>query len=197
MLTIDYSDVNGGQSSVYVESSCTLNWGSFMIDADPVFADSANDDFHLIWDSPCKDTGDNSAVSQTTDLEGDPRIAYGTVDMGSDEFHTHLYYMGTVTPGSPIEVKVIGDPGSSPITLALGSGVQDPPQSTPYGDLYLILPPVRTFNLGGIPSNGVRVIPTTVPPSWQAGDQFPFQALVGPLSNPNSVLSNLMTLTVE
>ncbi len=116
--------------------------------------------------------------------------------MGADEFHTHLYHIGTVTPGSPIQVKVVGDPGVTPVTLALGSGVQDPPQSTQFGDLYLILPPVRTFNLGGVPANGVCVMSATVPTSWQSGDQYPFQALVGPLA-PGSALSNLMVLEVE
>jgi hypothetical protein len=167
-----------------------------MIDADPMFVDSANDDYHLTWDSPCRNTGDNTAVTELYDFEGDPRIADGTVDMGADEFHTHLYHIGTITPGGPIEVKVIGDPGVTPVTLALGSGIQDPPQSTPYGDLYLVLPPLQKFNLGSIPSTGVLVKPAMVPPSWQAGDEYPFQALLGPLA-PGSVLSNLMVLSVE
>ena len=63
-------------------------------------------------------------------------------------------------------------------------------------DLYLVLPPVRQWNLGAIPSTGIRVVPATVPPTWQPGDQYPFQALIGPLA-PGSVLSNLMVLTVE
>jgi len=45
-LTISYSDVAGGQAGVIVEGS-TLNWGEGNIDADPCFADPANDDFHL------------------------------------------------------------------------------------------------------------------------------------------------------
>jgi hypothetical protein len=181
---VTYSDVQGGFP------------GTGNIDADPLWADPANDDFHLTWDSPCRNTGDNNSVTEPYDFEGDPRIWDSTVDMGVDEFHAHLYHMGAVTPGSPIEVKVIGDPGVTPVTLALGSGIQDPPQSTPYGDLYLILPPIRTFNLGAIPSTGLLVYPGTVPTSWQAGDEYPFQALLGPLA-PGSVLSNLLTLTVE
>jgi hypothetical protein len=116
--------------------------------------------------------------------------------MGADEFHTHLYHIGAVIPGSAIEVKVAGDPGMSPLTLILGSGIQDPPQSTPYGDLYLILPPVKTYKLGSIPSHGVRVVPATVPTNWQSGESYPFQVLVGPQA-PGSVLTNLLILTVE
>ena len=116
--------------------------------------------------------------------------------MGADEFHTHLYHMSTVIPGGKIQVKVVGDPGVAPVTLALGSGIQDPPQPTPLGDLYLQLPTLWRGNLGTIPSTGVLVYPGTVPPTWQAGDEYPFQALLGPLA-PGSVLSNLLTLTVE
>ena len=73
----------------------------------------------------------------------------------------------------------------------------DPPRPTPYGDLHLVLPPIRTFNLGNIPQNGVRVLSAAVPASWQTGDAHPLQALVGPLGNPASVLTNLMVLTVD
>jgi parallel beta-helix repeat protein len=195
-LTISYSDVEGGQSSCHVDPGCTLNWGAGMIDADPFFADSGSDDHHLTWNSPCKDAGDNTAVTELYDFEGDPRIHDGTADMGADEFHAHLYHVGTVSPGSPIEVKVVGNPGIAPVTLALGSGVQDPPQSTPYGDLYLILPFAQTFNLGGVPTNGVLVLSTNVPSSWQSGDEYFFQALVGPQA-PGSVLTNLLCLQVQ
>jgi len=57
-LSINYSDVEGGQSSVYVDTGCTLNWGLGMIDADPLFVDSVNGDFHLQPNSPCIDAGD-------------------------------------------------------------------------------------------------------------------------------------------
>lgn len=195
-LSISYSDVDGSQSSVYVETGCTLDWGAGMIDADPLFTDTANDDFHLTWDSPCRDTGDNTVVTELYDFEGDPRIHDGIVDMGADEFHPHLYSIGDVVPGSPISIRVIGPP-PAPVTLALGSGVQDPPLSTLYGDLYLQFPILQTIPLAPIPPEGVRILNATVPSFWFPGEEKPLQALVGPLGNPNSVLTNLMTLTVE
>jgi hypothetical protein len=183
---VTYSDVEGG-------------WpGEGNIDADPLFADADKEDYHLTWNSPCRNTGDNSVFpTPFTDYEGDPRIAQGTVDMGIDEFYPHLYQVGVVGLFSTFWVKVIGNPGTSPITLAQGSGIQDPPQSTPYGDLYIVLPPVKIFNLGAIPADGILVVSTKKPPGWQLGDSHPFQALVGPLGNPASVLTNLMVLTVE
>ena len=87
-----------GQESCYVASGCILNWGAGMIDADPLFVESAINDYHILNDSPCKDAGDNSIVPTETpvDFEADPRIAYSVVDMGADEFHTHLYFIGDV-----------------------------------------------------------------------------------------------------
>jgi hypothetical protein len=116
--------------------------------------------------------------------------------MGADEFYYHLYHVGDVVPGGSIDIRVVGEP-SLPVLLGLGSGVQDPPQSTMYGDLYLQMPLLGQWDLSVIPGNGVLFCPATVPPSWASGEQYPFQALVGPLGNPSSVLTNLMTLTVE
>ena len=72
--TVTFSDVQGGYS------------GSGNIDLDPLFANAAAGDFHLLPCSPCIDSGDNTAPSlPATDFEGDPRIDNGTVDMGVDE----------------------------------------------------------------------------------------------------------------
>ncbi len=166
-------------------------FGLGCIDADPLFADSANNDYHLTRPSPCRNTADNSVVSELYDFEGDPRIHDGTVDMGADEFHLHLYSIGDVIPGSPIDVKVVGTPGTTPLTLGLGSGIQDPPQSTPYGDLWL-LPPIRPrIPMPDIGGNGLSILIATIPNNWLSGEQYPFQVLAG------SELTNLMVLTVE
>ncbi len=56
------------------------------IASDPQFVDAANGDFHLKAVSPCIDAGSNSyATNMTTDLDGNPRIMNGTVDMGTYE----------------------------------------------------------------------------------------------------------------
>jgi len=77
-LTISYSDVQGGQDGISVSGGqSTVAWGTGNIDADPLFADPAQLDFHLRsesgrWDpdaltwvadgvtSPCIDAGDPS-----------------------------------------------------------------------------------------------------------------------------------------
>jgi len=48
----------------------------------PSFVDAASGNYHLRWISPCVNAGDNGAVFTATDLDGNTRIQYGTVDMG-------------------------------------------------------------------------------------------------------------------
>jgi len=84
-LSISYSDVEGGQSSCYIDPGCTLNWGPGMIDADPLFVDPDKDNFHLTWLSPCINRGTNDGAP-LDDIDGDTRPCMGTVDMGVDEF---------------------------------------------------------------------------------------------------------------
>ena len=77
---------------MYVEGGSTIDWGSGMIDADPLFVDPSGDDYHLTWQSPCGNTGDMAAVPPDLkyDFEGDPRIVLGSVEIGADEFYFHL-----------------------------------------------------------------------------------------------------------
>jgi predicted outer membrane repeat protein len=179
-LTISFSNVEGGQSSAHVLSGCTLNWGLGMIDSDPFFVDPANGDYHLTFNSPCRASGDNSAVTEPYDFEGDPRIAYGTVDMGADEFYTHLYWTGDATPGGNVEVKFVGLPGTTPVGLCLGTGVLDPPIPSMWGDWYLAFPIMGPINMGSITSpEGVLIVPGTIPGTPPPPYLIPMQALIG------------------
>ena len=104
--TVNYSDIQGGW----------LGAGIGNINADPCFVDpdgtdnimgTLDDNFRLLWNSPCIDTGNNSLVPPDTanldndcntaeqtplDLDGRPRFADGDcndtviVDMGAYEF---------------------------------------------------------------------------------------------------------------
>jgi hypothetical protein len=81
-ITVTYSDVQGG-------------WpGAGNINANPLFVDAygaddvigtKDDNLRLLPESPCIDAGDNSAIPFVVDLDGNPRIVNGKMDMGAYE----------------------------------------------------------------------------------------------------------------
>ncbi|MEW5994437.1 MAG: right-handed parallel beta-helix repeat-containing protein [Candidatus Zixiibacteriota bacterium] len=194
-LSLAYCDVAGGTQAAYVEQGCVLNWGPGMVDGDPLFADAGSGDYHLRYDSPCRDSGYSYTPSPATDFEGDPRTAEGSIDIGADEVYPHLYHAGSAVPGGAVTIKVVGRPGASAL-LGLGAGVQDPPQTTPYGGLYLEWP-IGRFRLGTIGSDGVLRYPATAPAFWLPGENKPLQVLLGAVGNSSPVLTNLHVLVVE
>jgi len=74
--------------------------------------------------------------------------------------------------------------------LGHGAGIQDPPQTTPYGDLFLAQP-IFTMMMPDIGSDGLSLFTAAVPGAWIHDEQHPLQALAG------NELTNLLVLTVE
>jgi hypothetical protein len=158
---------------------------------DPVFEDHANNDCHLCYTSPCRDSGDNTAPGlPAEDCEGDPRIAYGMTDMGADEFHPHLYVMGDESPGGSIQGKLVGPPATTQVGIFLGSGVLDPPLPTMWGFFYL-QSPWFLIMLFPMPASGVMTLPATLPLSPPAPYDLPMQAIIG------DMLTNLYVMHVR
>ncbi|MHC4462770.1 MAG: S8 family serine peptidase [Planctomycetota bacterium] len=123
-ITITYSNIQHG-------------WpGGGNIDADPLFVDAGywadtndqnipaepNDpnavwidgDYHLLPDSPCINAGDpnHPLDPNETDIDGQPRIIGGRVDMGSDEFHGN-------------NVPPVADAGADQIVYAWFNGIAE------------------------------------------------------------------------
>ena len=122
-LSVFYSIVQGGEDGVYDKSF--LSWDTSNIDFDPLFVDpngpdgvagTEDDDLGLSADSLCIDSGDNSVVTVTTDLDGNARIFNNFVDMGAYEFSgVHIIYVDDDAPGDP-------DPSDSLISDPLENG---------------------------------------------------------------------------
>lgn len=196
-LTISYSDVEGGIIPVFRDAGCTLQWGNGMIDIDPDFIETRDNDYHLCWDSPCRDVGDNNAPGiAAKDRDGNPRIALGTTDIGADEYYYACYYVEHASPGTMLRIKVIGYPGA-PVAIALGSSVLGTPINTPWGGLYLPMPFEKFWNYSGCGARGYWYLAWTPHPSFPRGTQFPFQALVGPFGGPATWLTNYTVVIAE
>ena len=136
-VTISYSNVQGG-------------WpGEGNMDVDPLFVDAdgddnlfgtEDDDLRLLEGSPCIDAGDNSVIqtSVVTDINGNPRIINGVVDMGTYENLLPKLLLSTWSlivpeggtaaftvalaeqPSETIEVNVAFYSGDQDITVELG-----------------------------------------------------------------------------
>jgi|GEM_PF-4785120 len=103
VATIDYCVVEGGQENVALGLFASLAWGAGNIDRDPAFVapghwddngtpgNTADDlwvmgDYHLLGRSPCFNTGDPKGdYSGQVDMDGQPRVIEGRVEIGLDE----------------------------------------------------------------------------------------------------------------
>jgi len=180
-VAIDYSNLERGENSVFVEAGgSALAWGSHMIDDDPDFADRDNKDFHLLYTSPCVGAGSKSYTYRPEeDMEGDKRGYSSTmVDIGADEFYNHLYFAGNAFPGGEIEARIVGEPGAQVHALLIGTETLDPPINMKYGKLYLQAPYLVIGPLGEIPPEGVLILKTRIPESPVAPYDLPMQALL-------------------
>lgn len=73
--TATYSCIRGGYP------------GAGNIDADPLFVDPNNGDYHVDFCSPVINMGDSNYVPDVdeTDIDGEERVLSGRIDMGADE----------------------------------------------------------------------------------------------------------------
>ncbi|UCC78615.1 MAG: T9SS type A sorting domain-containing protein [Candidatus Zixiibacteriota bacterium] len=90
-FTAAYNDIEQGQNGVLtnVNFTGTINWLDGNIDSDPLFSDPLNGNFRLSQNSPCIDSGnpDTSGMYLPEfDLDGNPRIYNGRIDMGVYEW---------------------------------------------------------------------------------------------------------------
>jgi len=110
-VEINYSDIQGGQTAIDKYDS-VLNWGAGNIETEPGFVDPGywdlngtpdepwddfwvEGDYHLSSDSPCIDAGDPNYAAEPneTDLDDNPRVIHGRIDMGAYELAEPVFLL--------------------------------------------------------------------------------------------------------
>jgi len=93
-ITLTHSLVQGtGGSGSWITDTKYVNGGG-NLDTDPFFttpisptnAPTTTGNLRLLYGSPAIDVGDNQYITVATDLDGNPRIVNGIVDMGAYEY---------------------------------------------------------------------------------------------------------------
>lgn len=91
-----------------------------IINSNPLFTNSANNDFTLTSISPAVDTGDNVYVLGATDLLGNQRILNSTVDMGAYEFDSSTLGVNDMSLGEN-DIKLYPNPTSSILNIEMNT----------------------------------------------------------------------------
>jgi len=84
--TAEISGGNGHGSTFSYSCTTPDPGGTGNITNNPHFVNTASNNFRLSGNSPCINAGANAYATSATDLDGNPRILGGTVDMGAYEF---------------------------------------------------------------------------------------------------------------
>ena len=94
---ISYCDVQGGQPDVFIAAGSFIHWEDGNINGQALFADTAGGDFHLAAGSPCIGAGRATTTGTGEyDIDDEPRVMGGRIDLGCDEFTDRQFIFGDV-----------------------------------------------------------------------------------------------------
>jgi hypothetical protein len=111
--SIKYSDIEGGYT------------GTGNISLEPLFTEPVLGNYRLLPNSPCIDAGDPYYIPEPdeTDLDGNPRITDGRIDMGA--YESEYDNLPPIADAGPDQTVYTDDINSAQVTLD-GSGSYDP-----------------------------------------------------------------------
>jgi hypothetical protein len=82
--------------------------------ADPLFINAAGANFHLSTNSPAVNAGDTNFVAAPgeTDIDLQPRVAFGRTDIGADELNLLTAMLAVAPPANgQVQLQLHGEPG--------------------------------------------------------------------------------------
>jgi hypothetical protein len=192
---------NSGSEPNYDPSS-TLNYccttplpgGIGNITNTPLFVDYAGGNLRLQSDSPCINSGDNAYVVGTTDLDGNPRIVGGTVDIGAYEYQTPtsilsyawLQQYGLPTDGSADYADTDGTGQNNLFKWVAGLDPTNP-ASVFVLNIASVPNPSQAMNLNFNPLALGRAYTPQFSTDLVSGVWMPLTTYTGPLTNGNQV----------
>jgi Right handed beta helix region len=146
-LSIDYSDVEGGQAAISAAAG-VLNWGVGNIASDPLFVDGAAGDLHLQDGSPCINAGDPAgpldADGSASEMGAWPWSPWSLMGggIGGDWGVPTLSGQGALLPGNSVSIELAS---ARPDVLA-GLFVGLPTGGAPFkGGIFWPMPIILTF----------------------------------------------------
>lgn len=143
---IRYNDVYSSTTNpAYAGLISNLTGVAGNISADPLIACIPSDDFHLLGQSACIDSGTNGAdLLPASDLDGNTRILYGknslTIDIGAYEFDTNAPTQPCLYISCPPSMTVSATPGQTSAVVNYPA-----PTGTPVATLSSSPPSGSTF----------------------------------------------------
>jgi len=181
-LYIAYCNIDSSRCEVRDTATGAIIWGTGNIDADPLFADTAAGDYHLLDGSPCIDAGaesiyiaiwDTVIYAPTADIDGNPRPFGHAWDIGACESPYSPSWGDAITigwnllsyPYTGVEFVSVMYPFADPVVFSFDPaiGYYNLAEVTA-GSGYWILSHVDTL-IDYIPP-GVSSIDDTLIPGW-------------------------------